>query len=164
MQGSPLTSRTFKSKWGGEMIIKRLKSAPSPVRNSKAVNKNMLQKRKVSNRAGLTLIEIMVTISVIVIVVMGVAAYRYHSALNVRRADIQITAARLALFLLDNWKGQGGNSNYDPYQATLGPGLTIYNNAPGPAVPSGFTALDATPNYRIAANGVSYYTTLSYKD
>ncbi len=125
----------------------------------------MLQKRKVSNRAGVTLIEIMVSIGIITVVVLGVGAYRYQSALNVRKADIQITSARLALFLLNNWKGQGGDSDYDP-EVALGPGLTIYNDAPGPAVPSGFTALDPSskPNYQITANRVSYYTTLSYKD
>ena len=46
------------------------------------------------------------------------------------------------------------------------PGLTIYDDAPGPAVPAGFSELDSAsnPNYRIVVDGVNYYATLSYKD
>ncbi len=54
----------------------------------------------------------------------------------------------------------------DPNSIEFCPGLTIYDNAPGPAVPDGFNALDSgtNPNYRIVVNGVNYYATLSYKD
>lgn len=184
------------------MTVKRLKSAAGPVRNSKRANKNMVQILKISNGAGITLVEIMVTTVIIAVAVIGAAGYRYHSTLNARKADVQITAARLALLMLDSWKGQGGYSGYskydlidgtDPYDpndydpeydydiynsddydydadetdgVVFGPGLRIYDDVPGPDVPAGFTALDSTsnPNYRIAANGVNYYATLSYKD
>jgi len=45
-------------------------------------------------------------------------------------------------------------------------GLTIYDHAPGPPVPEGFTALDpgTNPNFRIIVNDINYYATLSYKD
>jgi len=184
------------------MTVKRLKSAVNPLGDSREVNKDMVQKGKISNGAGATLIEIMVTIVVISVAVIGTAGYRYHSSFNARKANVQITAARIALLMLDSWKGQGGYSGYskydleegtdpwdpndydpeydydtynsddydyetyDPNALVFGPGLTVYDNAPGPDVPSGFTALDSAsnPNFRIVVNGVNYYTTLSYKD
>ena len=184
------------------MTVKRLKSVVGPVRDSRRVNKNMVRKGKISNGAGITLIEVMVTIVIISIAVIGAAGYRYHSALNARKANVQITAARIALLMLESWKGQGGYSGYSKYGleegtdpldpndydpeydydvynpddydydtdetdgVVFGSGLTVYDDVPGPDVPSGFTALDSTsnPNFRIAANGVNYYATLSYKD
>lgn len=52
----------------------------------------------------------------------------------------------------------------DPAQ--LGQGLDIYANAPGAAVPNGFTGIEASnnPNFRIIVNNVNYYATLAYKD
>jgi prepilin-type N-terminal cleavage/methylation domain-containing protein len=150
-----------------------------------------------------TLIELMVAMVILIIGVTGAMGYRYHSALNARKADVQITAARIGLSLLQNWKGYGGYSGYSTYDLDdgtdlwdpndydpnydydtynpddynydlndangavfLGPELTIYNSAPGPDVPSGFTALDSSsnPNFRIVDDGVNYYATLSYKD
>ena len=68
--------------------------------------------KRLKSAAGITLIEVMVTIVVISIAVVGAAGYRYHSALNARRANVQITAARIALLMLESWKGQGGYSGY----------------------------------------------------
>lgn len=160
----------------------------------------MTVKRFTSAR-GVTLTEIIVTMVVIAIGVIGAGAYRYHSALAVRRANVQISAARLCSLLLHNWKGLGGHSGYyrydpngddpidpndydpnydyvsynpadydydfdDTNDITLGSALNIYDNAPGPNVPDGFSPLDSAsnPNYRIVVNGVHYYATLSYKD
>ncbi len=60
------------------------------------------------NSSGLTLIEVMVAITVIVIGVLGAMMYRYHSALDARKADIKIGAARVGLLLLEDWKGRHG--------------------------------------------------------
>ncbi|MHC4627489.1 MAG: hypothetical protein ACYTDV_10955 [Planctomycetota bacterium] len=118
-----------------------------------------------------------------------------------RKADVQITAARLASMFLHGWKGTGGYSGFGKYNLVGGDdpldpndydveydydtynpsdyeydvdepnsisfcGLTIYDNAPGPPVPDGYTALDAgtNPNFRIVVNDMNYYATLSYKD
>lgn len=151
---------------------------------------------------GITLTEVVVTIVIITVVATGGMSYRYHSAANARKADVQITAARLGWLMLDSWKGQGGYSGFSDYdiiegpdpwdpndydpeydydnynpddyiyktgditELVFGPGLTFYESAPGPDVPSGFIPLDSmcNPNFRIVANGVNYYITLSYKD
>lgn len=145
-------------------------------------------KVKSTKYRGLTLIEIMIVMLVMLILVVGISGYRYYALLNARKADVRITGARLAAYLLNSWKGVGGHSGYsiyeledpDDYDPTdpndydpsdqdpveFGPGLELAFGAPGPPVPEGFSALDAdaTPNYRIVANGVNYYATLSYKD
>jgi type II secretory pathway pseudopilin PulG len=112
----------------------------------------------------MTLIEIMVVMIIAMILVVGVSGYRYHAALNARKADVRITAARLAACLLNSWKAAGGYSDVDP--VSFGSGLTVSSNAPGPPIPLGFSALDAKvyPNYTIRTNRVHYYATLSYKD
>ncbi len=170
---------------------------------------NLIQQKKrgtspvLASLAGLTLVEVMVAIVIVVIAVIGATGYQYHSVLDARKADVQITAARLSSMLLYDWKGSGGGSGYSKYEfddltdsgddpcdydpeydydvynpddydydiddtndVVLSPVLEVYYNAPGPAIPDGFIALDAAsnPNYRIVANGVNYYATLSYKD
>ena len=135
-----------------------------------------------------TLIEIMVAILILSIAVLGASGFRYYAAMDARKADVQITAARLASHLLNSWKGVGGYSGYSIYELLdpgdydssdpndynpndtdpmeLGPRLEVYFNATGPAVPAGFSAMDSdvNPNYRIVVNHVNYYATLSYKD
>ncbi len=149
-----------------------------------------------------TLIEIIIAILILSITILTASGFRYNAAMDARKADVQITAARLASLLLSGWKGSGGYSGYSKYDLIGGvdpldpngydidydydsydpndydydtddpnsiefcPGLTIYDNAPGPAVPDGFNALDSgtNPNNRIVVNNVNYYATLSYKD
>ena len=152
--------------------------------------------------AAVTLIEVMIALLILSITVLAASGFRYHAARDARKADVQITAARLASLILYGWKGSGGYSGYSKYDLIGGvdpldpndydidydydtydpddydydtddpnsiefcPGLTIYDNAPGPAVPDGFNALDSgtNPNYRIVVNNINYYITLSYKD
>jgi type II secretory pathway pseudopilin PulG len=152
--------------------------------------------------AAVTLIEVMIAILILSITALATSGFRYYAAMDARKADVKITAARLASLILTGWKGNGGYSGYSKYDLIAGvdpldpndydieydyetynpddydydtddpnsiefcPGLTIYDNAPGPAVPDGFNALDpgTNPNYRIVINNINYYATLSYKD
>ncbi len=141
-----------------------------------------------ANARGVSLIEVVMAMTILVVVTLGAAGYRYCSALDARKAEVQITAARIGSALLNGWKGVGGHSGYsnyevenpddynpnDPndynpnvkYDIELGLGLETNYDAPGPAVPEGFSGLDATgnPNYHFVVGGVNYYATLSYKD
>jgi prepilin-type N-terminal cleavage/methylation domain-containing protein len=105
---------------------------------------------------GLTLIEVLVTIVVVAVAVLGAMGYRYWCALDARRADVQITGARLGWMLLENWKAAGGDATYQPEmkRMQLPPG-------PGPAHPTGFVPLGS---YHAYFDGVHYYATLSSKD
>lgn len=135
-----------------------------------------------------TLVEIMVTIVVLLLMVLGTSGLRSHTVRDARRAEAQVTAVRLASLLLNGWKGSGGHSGYSNYELSdpgdydpsdpndydpadadpveLGPGLGVRYSAPGPAVPDGYSPLDlaANPNYEIVVNSKNYYATLSYKD
>ena len=46
--------------------------------------------------AGFTLVEMMVTIAVLLIAVLGISAFRYNSALSAREAEAKTNAARIA--------------------------------------------------------------------
>jgi prepilin-type N-terminal cleavage/methylation domain-containing protein len=72
---------------------------------------NMSQSK---HRKGLTIVEVMVAITVLAVAALGASAYRYYSTLDVRRADMRTTAARLGLLLCESWRGAGGDTSYDP--------------------------------------------------
>jgi Tfp pilus assembly protein PilV len=112
------------------------------------------------NNHGVTIVEIMVAIVIILVAVIGATGFRYHSALDARKADVKITAGRIGSLLLEGWVGTGGQLTYDPV-AEYGTDMNISTCATGPAVPTGFTKLD---NYQVVANRANYYATLSYKD
>jgi hypothetical protein len=132
----------------------------------------------------------MVVILVTLVLVIGVSGYRYYAHLDARRADVRITGARLASYLLNAWKGVGGHSGFavyrlanppdydetdpndynptdtDPIEFGLEGVLLVGIDEPGPPVPKGFNRLDlnVNPNYRFAVGNVNYYATFSYRD
>ena len=106
--------------------------------------------------SGLTLIELMVAILLLAIAVIGAMGFRYFCAMDARRADVQMTGARLGWMLLENWKASGGDTTYVP----LIPGLTI-TPGPGPAKPADFTQHQS---YQVFVNGAYFYVTLSYRN
>lgn len=112
------------------------------------------------NNHGVTIVEIMVAIVIILVAVIGASGFRYYSALDARKADVKITAGRVGSLLLEGWIGTGGQLTYDPV-AEYGTDMNISVSATGPAVPTGFTLLD---RYQVVANRANYYATLSYRD
>ena len=115
------------------------------------------------NAKGVTLVETVAAVAVIVMAVTGGMGFRYYSALHARRADVKITASRLGLLLLENWKGTGGAPNYDPV-AQFSPGLTISTNNLSTGTIAGAADFSTLGNYHIEANGTHYYVTLAYKE
>ena len=71
-------------------------------------------------KRGFTLVESLITTSVLVIITLGALSYQYHAARHSRIAKAQITAARTAQLLLEDWKSTGGSLNYDPSELKLG--------------------------------------------
>ena len=69
--------------------------------------------RKRKMRSGLTLVEVMAGLLVVVVGVLGAMMYRYYSASDARKADLHMGATRMALLLLEEWKGMSG-ATYDP--------------------------------------------------
>lgn len=60
-----------------------------------------------NRNSGLTLIEVMISMLVIMIVVIGAVSYMYACIWNARRADARINATRVGQMLLDLWKVSG---------------------------------------------------------
>ena len=114
--------------------------------------------------AAMTLVEVMGSVLILSVAVIGASAYRYHSALDARKADVRATATRIALLLCENWRGvSGAVSGDEAYDAEdyFAHGLSFDASGEGPEVPADFTEL---ATYTIELNGINYYTTLSWKD
>ena len=115
--------------------------------------------------SGFTLVEIVISILIIMVLVSGVMAYQYHSTCDVRLSEIQITAARLSMLLLEGWKGDQAAIDFDPVSA-FSSEITITNSAYGPEIPTdkdgaSFTLLGY---YEIEAENAYYYVTLSWSE
>jgi Tfp pilus assembly protein PilV len=61
--------------------------------------------RRPKTLAAVTLIEVMAAIVMVSVAVLGASGYRYYSALDAKRANMQSTAARIALLLCENRPG-----------------------------------------------------------
>ena len=109
-----------------------------------------------------TIVEIMAAILILTIAVIGASGYRYYAALDVRKAAMHRTAARVALLLCESWRGQGltASGTYDPV-AHLGSEISITTSVTGPSAADGFTELG---RYEIIIDGVHYWVTLSWMD
>jgi type II secretory pathway pseudopilin PulG len=114
---------------------------------------------------GISLVETMVAIVVLSIAVIGASGYRYYAAMDTRKADMRMTAARVALLLCESWRGLKGDETYDP-TVHLGSELLITvadpnDNDAVPDKPDDFTKLGS---YGVLMNGVPCYTTMSWQD
>lgn len=111
------------------------------------------------NRSGLSIIEALISVIVVITAILGTASLRYQAVLDSKRAEVGMAASRLALMLVESWRGLQGTTAYNPV-TELGAQLTIESDS-GPTQPDGFTVLGS---YAIVLNNASYYATLSYKD
>lgn len=64
-------------------------------------------------KSGVTLVELMVAMVVIIIAVLGATMYRYGSVTDARKADIQMCAGRVALLVMEEWKVAAGSYTFD---------------------------------------------------
>ena len=117
----------------------------------------MSKKNKIKN--AFTIIEVMVAITILIIAVLGTSAFRYHTSLSARRADLHATSARTALLLCEGWTGEGGDINFAPV-STFAPYVNIVDDA-GPTEPNDFNKLGS---YKIRLEGSDYFATMSWKN
>ncbi len=119
------------------------------------------------NQRGLTLIEVMISMFIILIIVIGVMSYMYACAVNANLADMKAGAARLGLLLLEGWRTQLGDASgaYDPKtdfdDNTLIPFTQFSDVSPAdnpPGLSSNFKY------YIIGIDGVQYFVKMSYQD
>jgi hypothetical protein len=106
----------------------------------------------------------MIFIVVLTIAVIGTSGYRYFAAMDIRRSDNEITAGRIAMQLVESWKGiGGGDSTYNPINDTgIGLDIESASSALAPEKPSTFTLLQNGGYYKVVSNDSIYYATMSY--
>ena len=112
---------------------------------------------------GFTLVEIMITITILSVAVIGASGYRYYAALDARKGAMKTTAARIGLLLCESWRGVNGTDTYDPV-AQFSSELAItenlnFNNSG--YKDENFTLLG---NYEVSINGTNYCAILSWRD
>ena len=119
-------------------------------------------------RHGLSLIEVMVSILILLAAVVGATRYQYYTAMDARRADLYGQASRLAVTMLEGWKGAGGKVTFDPlvdfgngYQPDFKTNMVLDRIGNG-SPPAGMDV--AIGEYRIIADRATYHITLSYID
>lgn len=146
------------------MAVKRFKSAATTLRRSPLLS-----------TSGFTLVEVMLATLILLVAVIGASGFRYYAALDGRRAAMQTTAVRVGQLLCESWRGLSDPNTFDPV-AHFGSELAIttvaetrmleYHYAETRMLEYYYKAADFTllGVYTIAANGVSYYAVLSWKD
>ena len=110
-------------------------------------------------RTGMSLVELMVSIVILLAAIIGTSNLRYYAALDAQKAAARIAAARIALMLCESWRGVQGAETYDP-AAHFGSSMEV-SDSDGPDKPGDFTLLGS---YQVVLDGVNYYATLSWKD
>lgn len=114
-------------------------------------------------RRGFSMLELAIASLILGILSVGSLGYQYYASRDARRAEVQTTASRLAKMMLDQWKGMGGDTTYNPI-SSLSPEVTIIASERGPAAASvegvPFTKLGS---YRIQVDTRYYYATCSWR-
>ncbi len=75
--------------------------------------------------SAVTLLEVMVAMAILVFSSVGALSYQYYAARDASIADAQITATRIAMLLLEDWKSTGGSQDYNPATLNLGFSSTL---------------------------------------
>ena len=114
-------------------------------------------------RRGFTLTEVMISILIVMVLVTGAMGYQYNSTRDVKISEVQASAARIAMLLLEGWKGRQGDTAFDPADV-FSDKMTI-QTASGPDVPDNAAGVPLTTlgSYEVVLRSVYYYVTLSYE-
>lgn len=130
-----------------------------------------------NRNSGLTLIEVMISMLVIMIIVIGALSYMYACVWNARRADVRITATRVGQLLLETWKLTGhyytdefgdlkwawNVIDFDPTDTNFN--LSLPYNFSGSSVTFNQEPIgDELGDYTATIDGEIYFVTLSYRD
>ena len=118
-----------------------------------------------SARQGFTLTEVMISILIVMVLATGAMGYQYNSSRDVKISEVQSSAARIAMLLLEGWKGQQGDTAFDPV-AAFGDEMTIQTTTLGPDAPDNSFGVPLTPldSYEVVLRAVYYFVTLSYEE
>ena len=122
-------------------------------------------RRSIRSSCGFTLVEVAISILIIMVLATGAMGYQYHSTRDVKLSEVQATASRLSMLLLEGWKGTEGASDFDPV-SVFGSEITITTSSIGPDVAQNKWGwdFDLLDQYVVEMDEVVYYVTLSWND
>jgi len=125
----------------------------------------VLKTSKIRCHRGVSLVDTMIAVTILLIAFIGTSSFRYSAALGGRKAKAQTAAARIALMLCESWRGISGDVTFDPTEL-CGSNLDIDTLEANLDKPLDFNllgsytvVLDTNDSYNI-----NYYATLSWKD
>jgi len=116
------------------------------------------------------MIEVMIALGGFLVAIIGALSFQYYCAVDTREADVRAGANRVALLMLEGWRGSGGRvdglyafnpiEEFGPLAAADGPLESIDTTDVG---------LEGLVNelpfrYKVVANRTNYFVTLSYDD
>jgi len=108
---------------------------------------------------GFTLIDVLLSAVILITAVSGAVHFRYHAAIQARKANMRNSGAELTLMLVETWRGVDGSDTFDSI-SHFAPEITI-STAAGPSEPSGY---DLLGSYAIQWSDYDYTATLSSRD
>lgn len=109
-------------------------------------------------RNGLTLIEVLISLLIVVIAVIGAMMYRYYATSSARLADVHAGAGRVSLLILQGWKGAAGRTDYNP-ATDIGPEVQG-----SPDIAIGAISGGQYPVQLTGGTDTYYFVRISYND
>ncbi len=109
-----------------------------------------------TKRSGFTIIEVIVALAGILVIVIGALSFQYYCAVDTREADVRAGANRLALLMLEGWRGSAGSEDFDP----------LIEFGPLAAADGPLESIDPAgeDRYMVVANRTNYFVTLYCND
>ena len=110
----------------------------------------------------------MVAVVILLAAVIGATRYQYYTVLDAKKADLHMEATRLAVTMLEGWKGAGGEMTFDPL-TSFGNGYTpsFKTNLVLDRIGDGVVPMemgDCIGEYCITGDRATYLVTLSCVD
>lgn len=118
-----------------------------------------MAKKHLQNTSGFTLIECMLAALMLTVILAGIMTFRYYTVFCAEQAENQLLAARAACLLSEAWRGQKGDSAFDPTQQDFDADFLISTSGSSEAPGPGKTALGS---YDITMDGKSFTAHLTY--
>jgi type II secretory pathway pseudopilin PulG len=88
---------------------------------------------------GMTLVEVMIAVAIVIIAALGTMCYEYLCIDHVGIARAELTATRIGQLLLEDWKSDGGSLDYNPEDLHMG--FSLPDDLPSDCV----TVVDGLP-------------------
>jgi hypothetical protein len=90
------------------------------MKNTSGKTRATIYTRQISSRRAMTIVEVMVAVTFVIIAALGTLCYEYLCVDHVRIARAEMTATRLGQLLIEDWKSTGGDSDYNPEDLNMG--------------------------------------------